>query len=66
MSEGKTIKAVMDAVCDVAENDKTIIIFTLLVYGIVAMSLGLDGSVELVEKLSSGLLGMAIGRGLKK
>lgn len=50
---------------EILENDKTLIICTLLIYGVLAMVLEIDGAMGLVDKLSAGLLGMAIGRSLK-
>ena len=51
---------------DIVENDKTLIIFVLLVYGVVALGMRYDGAMSLIEKLASGLLGMAIGRTMEK
>ncbi len=61
----ETIDKALSTAGEIVENDKTLIIFTLLVYGVVAMLLKLPGSIELIEKLSAGLLGMAIGRSMK-
>jgi len=60
----ETIDKAISTAGELVENDKTLIIFTLLVYGVVVMLLRLPGSVELIEKLSAGMLGMAIGRGM--
>jgi len=60
-----TLDKIIETIGEIVENDKTLIVTTLLLYGVVAMLLSLDGAVQLVEKLSSGLLGMAIGRSLK-
>jgi hypothetical protein len=55
----------MDTISEIAENDKTLIIFVLLIYGVVSLVMRYEGAMSLIEKLASGLLGMAIGRSLK-
>jgi len=62
---GKTINKIIETLGEIIENDKTLIICTLLIYGVLAMVLDIKGSMGLVDKLSAGLLGMAIGRSLK-
>ena len=59
-----TDKAIKVA-AEVVDNDKTLVIFTLLVFGVLAMAMRIEGCMSLVDKLSAGLLGMAIGRTFK-
>ncbi len=47
-----TINNAITTAGELVENDKTLIIFTLLVYGVVALAMGLEGAVSLIEKLS--------------
>ena len=46
-------------------DDKHLTIICILCFGILSLSLGAPGAVDLIEKLSYGLLGMAVGRKLK-
>jgi len=47
-------------------DDKTLVIITILVFGLVAILTKHEGALILIEKLSYGLLGMAVGKGMKK
>jgi hypothetical protein len=43
-------------------DDKHLVIITILIFGCWAMGAGLDGSLELIEKMAYGLLGLAVGK----
>lgn len=61
----EAVKSSIEAAGAALENDKTLIIFTLLIYGVLALAMRVEGSIALIEKLSAALAGMAVGRSLK-
>lgn len=62
----ETIDKAIVSMAEALENDKTLIIFVFMVWGIIALGMRFDGSMALIEKLGTGLLGMAVGRTLDK
>jgi len=46
-------------------DDKNLIVIVILIFGVLSLAMGVDGSMGLVEKMSYGLLGMAVGKGVK-
>ena len=55
----------MEKIKEILDNDKNLIIVTILIFGCLAMLLRIDGSIEFAEKLATGLFGMAVGRSIK-
>jgi len=46
-------------------DDKNLIVIVILVFGVLSLAMRIEGSMGLVEKMSYGLLGMAVGKGIK-
>ena len=46
-------------------DDKQFVIFCILVFGILSLAMRIEGSLSLIEKMAYGLLGMAVGKGIK-
>ena len=47
-------------------DDKTQVIFVILVFGLGALVIQPVGALPMIEKLAYGLLGMAVGKGMTK
>lgn len=47
-------------------DDKVLVILCILIFGVAALMLEIEGNLALLEKMAYGLLGMAVGKGLKK
>ena len=47
-------------------DDKNLVIFVIMAFGIYALYTEAPGALPLIEKLSYGILGMATGAALKK
>ena len=47
-------------------DDKHLTIIVIFIFGVLSLVMGTPGSVDLIEKLAYGLLGMAVGKGMSK
>lgn len=45
-------------------DDKILVIVAIIIFGVLALMLEVEGSITLIEKLGYGLLGLATGKAL--